>query len=214
MMSRRVVVIFLLFIAFCSLTSRAPGFPQPREYVVVIDAGHGGKDPGAVGYRGILEKEVNLAIARLVAIKALFIPNIRVVLTRDRDIYVPLRERIQIANRVHADLYLSIHANAHKMTDARGIETLVAESISGWKRQRSIDLAREIQAELIKKVHVPNRGVKFQRLYLRWAEIPTALAEVGFITNPVEASLLGKLSYQAKIADAILKGIEGFLMER
>ena len=96
---------------------------EPLLPLVVIDPGHGGKDPGAVGKRGVKEKDVSLGIA-------LYVKNIlegqkkaRVVLTRDRDQFVPLERRAWIANSKDADLFVSIHANAHKDRSVNGIET-------------------------------------------------------------------------------------------
>jgi N-acetylmuramoyl-L-alanine amidase len=89
---------------------------------VVLDPGHGGKDPGAVGPRGLTEKEVNLDIAKRLK-RALEARGVRVILTRDRDVFVSLEERTAIANINNADIFVSIHANASPHRGARGIET-------------------------------------------------------------------------------------------
>lgn len=90
---------------------------------IVVDAGHGGKDPGAVGSGGTKEKDITLAIAKLLAVQLEKKFGCQVVLTRDRDVFIPLEERTAIANRVGADLFISIHANASKNRQARGVET-------------------------------------------------------------------------------------------
>lgn len=90
---------------------------------IVVDAGHGGKDPGAVGPNGVREKDVNLAIARKLAGKLRETLACDVVLTRDGDVYLPLEERTAIANKVGADLFISIHANAATNRQAFGVET-------------------------------------------------------------------------------------------
>jgi len=90
---------------------------------VVIDAGHGGKDPGAVGKGGTYEKEVALAIARQTAALLRRQTDIEVILTRDDDIYLPLSDRTALANQVEADLFVSIHANASENRDVYGVET-------------------------------------------------------------------------------------------
>lgn len=95
--------------------------PQPIR-TVVIDPGHGGKDPGAVGPRGLTEKEVNLDIAKRLA-ERLSSAGVRIIFTRDRDVFVPLEERTAIANVNNADLFISIHANASRWRGARGVET-------------------------------------------------------------------------------------------
>ncbi|MFQ5893541.1 MAG: N-acetylmuramoyl-L-alanine amidase, partial [Nitrospinota bacterium] len=95
--------------------------PQPIR-TVVLDPGHGGKDPGAVGRRGLTEKEVNLDIAKRLA-RLLQSTRVRVILTRDRDVFVALEERTAIANINNADLFISIHANASPHRGAKGVET-------------------------------------------------------------------------------------------
>lgn len=90
---------------------------------IVVDAGHGGKDPGAIGPNGLQEKEVTLALARKVGKRLEEALGCDVVLTRDRDVFLPLEERTAIANKVGADLFISVHANAAPNRQAYGIET-------------------------------------------------------------------------------------------
>jgi N-acetylmuramoyl-L-alanine amidase len=90
---------------------------------IVVDAGHGGKDPGAIGPSGLREKDVTLAMAKKIAERLRTTLNCDVVLTRDRDVYLPLEERTAIANKVGADLFISVHANAAPNRQAYGIET-------------------------------------------------------------------------------------------
>ncbi len=189
------------------------GGEATRRWVVVIDAGHGGRDPGALGVSGVQEKHVTLAIARLVEIFALDDPRLAIVLTRRQDVTLSLKERIAIAERVDADLYISVHANAHTTPGARGVETLVPAS-KARSDPRTLRLARALQAQLASQLGalgVPDRGVKAQRLYLRWARVPAALVEVGFLTNPGEGRRLQELWYQARIARALLEGVRAFL---
>jgi N-acetylmuramoyl-L-alanine amidase len=124
------------------------------RHKVVIDAGHGGHDPGAVGKNGLYEKDVVLDIALLtkqVLVKRY--PDIEVVLTRDRDVFIPLDDRAAIANRVGADLFLSIHANASSNRNARGIETYLlnwtndAESLRVAARENAISLKKMRQVQ-------------------------------------------------------------------
>ncbi|ORJ63438.1 N-acetylmuramoyl-L-alanine amidase [Geothermobacter hydrogeniphilus] len=91
--------------------------------LIVVDAGHGGKDPGAIGPGGTREKDVALAIAREVARQLRKTLKCKVVLTRDRDVFLPLDRRTEIANQLNADLFISIHANASRNRRAYGIET-------------------------------------------------------------------------------------------
>ncbi len=90
---------------------------------VVIDPGHGGDDPGAIGPRGVLEKDVTLAIAKKLGRLLQEKYNIEIIFTRDKDIFIPLEDRTAIANSKKADLFISIHANASRRRSARGIET-------------------------------------------------------------------------------------------
>lgn len=96
--------------------------PARAQHTVVIDAGHGGKDPGAIGARGVYEKDLVLSVAKLVG-ENLRQRGHKVILTRDRDVYLTLEERTGIANGNNADLFVSIHANSAPTPDAYGIET-------------------------------------------------------------------------------------------
>ncbi|MBM4244663.1 MAG: N-acetylmuramoyl-L-alanine amidase, partial [Deltaproteobacteria bacterium] len=97
--------------------------PPPRLWTVVIDPGHGGKDPGAKGVTGDDEKDITLAVAQLVAERLSEDPQIRAVLTRTDDSYVSLEQRTAIANAQGADLFLSIHGNASESPQLAGVET-------------------------------------------------------------------------------------------
>jgi N-acetylmuramoyl-L-alanine amidase len=90
---------------------------------IVVDAGHGGKDPGAIGPRGTKEKDVTLALARVLAQRLKKEFGCQVILTRDKDVYLALEERTALANRIGADLFISIHANASNNRSVRGVET-------------------------------------------------------------------------------------------
>lgn len=101
-----------------------PGFGDD-QIVVVVDAGHGGEDPGAIGSRGTLEKAVNLAIARELVALVEARPGMRAVLTREDDYFLPLRERMERARAVQADLFISIHADAFRDRRVRGSSVYV-----------------------------------------------------------------------------------------
>jgi N-acetylmuramoyl-L-alanine amidase len=107
---------------------RPDGRPEraaDRLYTVVLDPGHGGEDPGAIGRRGSYEKNVTLSIARRLKRKIDAEPNMRAVLTRDGDYFVPLYQRVARARRVQADLFVSIHADAFVRPEARGSSVFV-----------------------------------------------------------------------------------------
>ena len=103
-----------------------------RDAVVAIDAGHGGKDPGALGQRGTREKDVTLAVADRLYRRLSAVRGVTPVMVREEDVYVPLRERMGIARARHADLFVSIHADAFKRREARGssVYTLGLEGAS------------------------------------------------------------------------------------
>jgi len=201
-------VLLALTLAFL-LPSSSAG-PSLGKFIVVLDPGHGGKDPGGIGWRGVKEKDITLAIARLVEIEALDEPQLKIILTRQSDVYVPLHERTALAGRLGASLYLSIHANISRDRRVRGTETLLPESWKG-RSLRSLILAGDIQKSIVGELGSRDRGVKYQRLYLRWSRVPAALVEVGFLSNPQEARKLQSLSYQDEIARAILAAIKKFL---
>jgi N-acetylmuramoyl-L-alanine amidase len=113
-----------------------PGEPMPREtaqtagplQVIVLDAGHGGHDPGATGPGGLMEKDLVLDVTRRVARLIEERLDIKVLLSRDGDHFVPLKDRTSFANRERADLFVSIHANAHALASQEGVETYFLSS--------------------------------------------------------------------------------------
>jgi N-acetylmuramoyl-L-alanine amidase len=128
-----------------------------RFYTIVIDAGHGGEDPGARGRRGTYEKTVTLAIARRLKERIDAEPNMRAVLTRDGDFYVPLANRVDKARRVRADLFVSVHADAFMLPHARG-SSVFALSERGATSAAARWLAkRENEADLIGGVNLDGK---------------------------------------------------------
>jgi N-acetylmuramoyl-L-alanine amidase len=120
-----------------------------RQVVVAVDAGHGGKDQGAHGPRGTLEKDVTLAVARDLAAQINRQPGMKAVLTRDSDFYIPLKQRYRIARENNADLFVSIHADSFTSDDARGSSVWVL-SPRGKTSEAARWLAdRENRADLI-----------------------------------------------------------------
>lgn len=108
----------LILLAVCSLCM--------MSFTVVIDAGHGGDDLGAVGQKGVREKDLNLTVSKQLAAKITQkYPEVKVVLTRDTDVFLPLQKRADIANKNHADLFISIHTNAAENRKAQGAETFI-----------------------------------------------------------------------------------------
>jgi N-acetylmuramoyl-L-alanine amidase len=210
---------------------------------IVIDPGHGGKDPGASRSR-TTEAEVVLDVSlRLEKILAAE-PGIEVVLTRRDDTFIPLEERTAIANRHAADLFLSIHANSSRNRKAAGVETYIlnfasnadAASVAarenasaagsmrnlpdmvkaitqGNKRDESRDFADAVQASMVSTLRPHNAtlrdlGVKQAPfVVLIGAGMPSALAEIAFISHDGEGGLLKTEKYRQRIAEALAAAI-------
>jgi len=202
-----ILAVLLFLLVFLSLSAGSP-IPTYR-FLVVIDPGHGGKDPGAIGVGGVCEKGITITIAQMVYLKSLDHPELRVILSRRDDEYIYPTDRVLEANRIGADLYVSIHANAYSNASVSGVETLVHETQG--RESQSYRLAEILQQHLVSQTGARDRGVKWAPLFIRRAKMPAALVEVGFITHRLEARLLQSLSYQSKIADAILDAILEFL---
>lgn len=173
---------------------------------IVIDPGHGGIDPGAVGPSGIKEAHVNLAVALKVAEK-LRKAGVDVMLTRTSNVFVDLQPRCDIANFWMADYFVSIHCNAAGTPLAHGTETYCYKF--GGKGEI---LAKAIQAELIAATGRANRGVKTANYYvLRYTHMPAVLVEMAFISNPEEEALLASDEFQRQAAEAIARGVQRWL---
>ena len=172
---------------------------------IFIDAGHGGKDPGAVN-GNVFEKDIALKIA-LKLNKILKSRGFETQLSRTIDVFVELNERAEKANKFNADIFVSVHLNSAANTEANGIETLVY-SYDGQNKK----LGDNIQNALIAATKAKNRGVKErpELVVLNSTKMPAVLIEVGFISNTNEKNLLVADSYQNKIAGAIADGISKY----
>ena len=143
-----------------------PGQKVVRMITVALDPGHGGEDPGASGRRGSREKDVVLAIAKRLKAKLELQPNMRVMLTRDADFFVPLGMRVEKARKVQADLFVSIHADAFVQPTARGSSVFVL-SEKGASSSAARWLAdKENQADLIGGVNVGNHDKQLASVLL------------------------------------------------
>lgn len=148
---RRFLYALLCLILLCAATvSTQAQKAKNRPFTLVIDAGHGGKDPGAIGRRGTKEKHINLSVAKLFG-KAVAnkYPEIKIIYTRSKDVFIPLNQRAKIANQAKADLFISIHTNASKNRSARGCETFTlgagssAEALAAAKYENEVILKEE-----------------------------------------------------------------------
>lgn len=173
-----------------------------KRYIIVIDPGHGGNDPGAVGPTGLYESHVAWRIACMVA-DILMRYNIQIIFTRNGDERVSLDKRVQIANSAKVDYFVSIHINSAANPSATGTETFAyAKSVEGDK------LAHSIQRNLVESIGLADRGVKYNSMQVvRETKMPAALVEVAFINNPAEEALLKQDEFLERAAVGIAKGI-------
>lgn len=176
-----------------------------KNKLVVIDAGHGGHDSGAVGPRlNVKEKDVNLEVS-LKLKKLLENEGFRVYLTRSDDTFINLYDRPAIANELGADAFVSIHANAHSRSGAKGVEVLYYPNDG----RNNKGFARIMQNALVGELNAVDRGIipRPKLVVIRETKMPAVLLELGFLTNPEEENLLSKQDYRQRCAEATLKGI-------
>lgn len=173
-----------------------------NELIVVIDPGHGGSDPGAVGPTKLYESHVAWKIACMVA-DILMQRGITVILTRNGDERISLDKRVQIANKSGAVLFISIHINSSSNPKATGTEVYAYS-----KASEGNILAGKILNHLVQAINLPNRGIKYDRLQVvATTKMPACLVEVAFINNPVEEALLKQHEFLEKAAVGTAKGI-------
>jgi N-acetylmuramoyl-L-alanine amidase len=137
--------------------ARGPARPATRMVTIVVDAGHGGEDPGARGRGGTLEKDVTLAIAKILKERIDREPGMRAVLTRDGDYFIPLAQRVHKARRVQADLFVSVHADAFVLPHARGSSVFALSERGATSVAANWLAKRENESDLIGGVTI---GVK------------------------------------------------------
>ncbi|MDO8545983.1 MAG: N-acetylmuramoyl-L-alanine amidase [Nitrospirales bacterium] len=215
---------------------------------IVLDPGHGGKDPGAIGRDGLTEKEVVLDVA--LRLRDLLRERLgkRVIMTRDKDEFIELDDRAKFANGYKADLFVSIHINSHPKRVTKGIEMyhfgiasdrramevaarengdtidhaqdfvdLIKADLALSKRiEESQNLAWETKIAVVNNVGshyvTEDHGVKTAPFYvLRYTAMPSILAELAFISNPVEERHLRQPAFRQKAAEGLFEGIRNYL---
>lgn len=209
------------------LEGRNAAIPSPAAQrwdtapIVIVDAGHGGHDGGAVA-NGIIEKELALDLARRLK-RELMAAGIRVVTTRDSDVFLPLDDRAAFAAKYAAAAFVSIHLNTDgEGSEAEGIETYFASSGSLSSRhsdalktsaaEHDADFAAVVQHGVCAATKAENRGTK-ARSYavVAQAACPAVLVECGFITSETESARLKRESYRDRVAAGIAQGVALFL---
>ncbi|OCK09460.1 N-acetylmuramoyl-L-alanine amidase [Thalassospira sp. 11-3] len=216
--------------------------------LIAIDAGHGGVDPGAIGVGGVYEKDLTLAAAREVEKVLTDSGRYRVLLTRDKDVFLKLRQRTEIARKNGADLFISLHADSIGNSKHRGAsvytlsenasdkeaaalaskenkadviagidlseENSLVQSILIDLAQRetmnlSATLAANMVTELGKSIELQRRTHRFAGFaVLKAPDIPSALFEMGYLSNATDAKLLQSPAHRRKVAEAILRAID------
>ncbi|WP_019910045.1 N-acetylmuramoyl-L-alanine amidase family protein [Paenibacillus sp. HW567] len=172
--------------------------------LVVLDAGHGAKDSGAVGVTGKYEKNFNLAIVLKAAALLKKESNIDVVLTRSDDTFLELKDRAGMANNLKADLFISVHANSGSPA-ATGTETY-------YQRDASKALANVMHKYLVQATGLSDRGVRYGNFHvIRETTMPAVLLEVGYLSNKGDEALLFSDALQNKVAAGIVSGIKEYL---
>lgn len=187
--------------------SQAISQTSVKGSLLIIDAGHGGSDPGA--QRGdISEKEITLQIAQKLK-KIMEERGVRVIMTRADDSTVSLEDRVRITNQYAPDCFVSIHINSLETDrDIQGIETY-------YNTEQSKALAKTVHEQLVGNLAVPDRYVRKARFYVvNHTSHPAILAEVGFISNKDERDKLISSEYQNKVADSLGQGITLYLASK
>jgi len=183
---------------------------EQKKQLIILDAGHGGTEFGA-RVPSLIEKKIAL-ITTLLTKKCLAEMGYRIILTRSRDVTISLPKRVAIANKSKADLFVSIHYNASRAKEAKGIEIFYYPNGEPQRSRSSRLLAQSILGELLDQTRALSRGVKQGNHHVtRESTVPAVLVEGGFITNAEERSLLRDRSYLEKIARGIAMGIDRYL---
>lgn len=180
--------------------------PQKTGFLIVVDAGHGGKDPGSLGTKGNHEKDYTLAVSNKVVELLKQYKEFQVVPVRTTDVFYELSERVAIANERNADLFLSIHANAFPKATAAGTETF-------YYNANSKTFAQIVHKHLQGATQFADRGYKTSGYYvIKNTKMPAVLTETGFLSNPTENAKLTDPAFQDKIAKALVAAIREYYL--
>lgn len=220
-MKRKIELFMILFLLMgaivaswklSELTANVSKEEKKDQVVIVVDPGHGGEDPGKVGINDVLEKDLNLQIAKKVK-KLLEEAGIKIVMTRTND-KVPdakkedLNQRVQLINETKPTLALCIHQNSYPDEKIKGAQVFY-HTIT----PEAEDVATIVQEQLRTVDPTNTRQIKENDTYfmLKNCQVPTIIVECGFLTNPEEAAKLTREEYQDQIAQAICEGVVKWL---
>jgi N-acetylmuramoyl-L-alanine amidase len=208
------IIAFIFCISFFSL----PVFCQKSKIIVVIDPGHGGADPGHLSSNKSLmaEKELNLIIAKKFgAYIEESLQNVKIIYTRTDDSFPSLNDRVEKANNIKADYFISIHCNANDCKEVHGTES----HVHTMKSTKSVSLANEFEKEFTKKAGRHSRGVKdsddreHSLKVLKYTNMSSVLVECGFLTNENEAKYLNSNNGQDVIASSIFRAFKTVIVK-
>ena len=201
LVARIVALAFVASLAACSTvgTSRVKNTTKTFS-TVVVDAGHGGKDSGAYRRYGPPEKMVALDVAQRLE-KKLRESQIKTVMVRNSDVFIPLNDRVAIENKEKNAVFVSIHFNDSRTRRAKGFETY-------YHSGASVDLANRIQQKLLTIPNSSSGGVHTANFrVLRFASCPAVLVECGYLSNRAEANQARDWEYRELLADRIAEAI-------
>ena len=232
-----VILLWVFMLAFPIVTSASSNQSGAsiQKKIIVLDPGHGGYDEGAKGPDGILEKNVTMAFARILAQE--LSKTYEVVLTRTDDYFVDLLTRTSMANHQNADMFISIHTGASYLHQVSGISLYYYEKVSTselMSEENSLNALKKNELQTswsdIQNMHqkksktlaelimnrineVPQFKADIQGaplLVLEGADMPAVLVEIGYITNPIDEKSLSDISSLTDIADQIKSGIDDY----
>jgi N-acetylmuramoyl-L-alanine amidase len=171
---------------------------------VIVDPGHGGRDPGFISKSGIFEKVLNLKIALRLE-KFLKKAGAKVIMTRTRDVSVKNSEVVRLTNKKHADIFVAIHLNAYSNPRIGGSQTF-------YYTPKSKKFAKIMQNNICRAVKLKNRGTrKFTYYVVHHSKMPSVLIEAAYLTNPKEEKLILDPKFQDQLAYGMYKGIKEYV---
>jgi len=200
------VIFLLLLLKMCFIFGQST---TPKK-LIVIDVGHGGKDAGAIGINGIMEKDVVMQLANEILRLNKGQSNLEIYLTRYSDSLISLTDRTRLARALKADVFISLHCNHAKNSGATGTEVYVANIAISQNLKQSIYLAHHIHPGITTNFGIKSRGVKFanfQVLQETIALCPSILIELCFLSNWDEAEYLSEDSNLKALAFSILNSL-------
>lgn len=208
---KRNLLFFALLLSVCS-------FAEKSSVTILIDPGHGGEDPGHLPLNDSLAQEKVIALAISLKVGHYLthnLQNVKIIYTRETDIYPSLDHRVNMAHEQNVDYMLSIHINGSDNPDAQGTET----HIHDYKAKTSASWAQHMEKQFKKRAGRNSRGVKTKEdlghsiQILKYTRMPTILVECGFITHAEEGVFLNSVYGQEIIASAIFRATRDFIKE-